>query len=195
MESFDREPDPFQRALLTQIKRLSSSGSNVPNLSNGYFTECRCMSGAVGNPYSIEGCSYQNGNGSSSSSSSVNSGNGGNYDVINDNNKIFSDDLEQASSSSSSSILIPTDPCTSDSDPCGAHSICVAHKGQAFCRCDFDAVGEPPNCKLRCGKDQHCLFDQVCKYGGCVSATEATEDEQRPVQHSTKQNVDDNFLK
>lgn len=177
MESLDSEMDPLQRALLKEIKRISSSNENF-NSNIGYFTECMCMVNFYGNPYSLEGCSFNN-NGSSSFSNRNKTSVNSNAVSSSIDNKIFSDDLEEAPSISSSiTIVIQTDPCKSKS-PCGPHSLCVAHRGQAFCRCDYDSVGEPPNCMLRCGKDQHCLFDQVCEQGKCVTTyIEETEKQQ-----------------
>lgn len=189
MESLDSEKDPLQRALLKEIKRISSSNVNF-NSNSGYFTECMCMNGAVGNPYSIEGCSFKN-----SGSSSVNNRNKTSVNSVADSasidNKIFSDDLEEAPSiSSSSTIVIQTDPCRSK-NPCGPHSLCVPHRGQAFCRCDYDSVGEPPNCMLRCGKDQHCLFDQICSLGKCVTIN---NDEDIQGQQLQRDQFDNNAL-
>lgn len=170
-ERINMEKDSFQRSLLLHIKRFSSNnpysdfrsgsptqdrrrGGSNDNISNdGYFTECKCMENATGNPYSLEGCSINDG---------VSSNTHGSHPY----SPTFSDDLDESPSSSSSTIVIQVDPCH-DTHVCGPHSLCVAHRGGAFCRCNYDAVGQPPNCKLRCGKDQHCLFNQVCLNGKC----------------------------
>ncbi|CAL8142877.1 unnamed protein product [Orchesella dallaii] len=157
--TLEMEKDPFQRALLHYIKQVS--GNSGVEDHKGDFSECLCQRGAMGNPYSIEGCTYppdsnKNNNGISSNSNLDGGDSMGSTGYLSD--------LEQ----SSSTIVIQVDPCKKPISPCGPHSLCVAFKGQAFCRCDFDSVGEPPNCMLRCGSDNHCLFDQICLHGKCI---------------------------
>lgn len=171
--------DPFQRALVHYIQRVTDNNQKYTNTpkrgqpvdksddGDGHFTECMCMEGAVGNPYSIEGCTF-NSNSNYPVDSRFNSS----------HSRPFSDDLLQ-SSSNSNTIVIPADPCNKNSNICGPHSLCVSFKGQAFCRCDYDSVGEPPNCMLRCGKEQHCLFNQVCVQDRCVPQYQGRSDNEQ----------------